>query len=212
MDVHHRQLAALLVAALYCAALWGRSLWITHVIATWDVYAAVVLVISWVAILKSSPRKVSQTARLQDSGQTLIFSVVVAAAFVSLLAIIYLLFWHKNMSPGKVGLHIGLSVVAVVESWVMIHTIYALRYAHLYYRGDKDGSSGGLDFPGGREPNYLDFVYFSFVIGMTFQVSDVQVTTTRLRYLVLLQSLISFVFNTAILALSINIIAGIFAA
>ncbi len=89
-----------------------------------------------------------------------------------------------------------------------MNTIFALHYAHEFY-GDWGGKGSGLDFPGTREPDYWDFFYFAFVIGMTFQVSDVQITSRRIRRLALFHALIAFAFNTAIVALSINIISGL---
>jgi uncharacterized membrane protein len=103
----------------------------------------------------------------------------------------------------------------VISSWMLVHTVFSLRYAHTYY-GDPDGPAGpqphagGLEFPGDREPDYLDFAYFSFVIGMTFQVSDVVITSRDFRKLVLLHSMLAFGFNTVILALAINTVAALF--
>ena len=112
------------------------------------------------------------------------------------------------------ALHLFMAALAVLESWLLIHTVFTLRYAHLFYRSkqevDVDGSGGGLIFPGKGNPNYRDFAYFSFIIGMTCQVSDVSVTSHSMRLLALLHGLLSFAFNTVILALSINIISGLF--
>ena len=115
----------------------------------------------------------------------------------------------------RVAPHIALLYVlgfgAVVLGWMQIHTEFCLRYAHLYYRdSDRDKESDrGLTFPGGEEPNYMDFAYFSFVVGMTFQVSDVQVTARAIRRAVLGHGLVSFAYNTAILALVVNIVSGL---
>ena len=102
---------------------------------------------------------------------------------------------------------------AVLASWLLIHTVFTLHYAHVFYRSkqeaDVEGLGGGLIFPGGDKPEYEDFAYFSFVVGMTCQVSDVNVTSCSMRRLTLLHGLLSFVFNTAILALTINILAGL---
>jgi uncharacterized membrane protein len=100
---------------------------------------------------------------------------------------------------------------AVVLGWLLVHTIFSFRYAHLYY-GDRDRnneSDGGLIFPGRADPSYCDLAYFSFVIGMTFQVSDVQITDQRIRRLVLGHGLISFGYNTAILALVVNVVSNL---
>ncbi len=103
-------------------------------------------------------------------------------------------------------------MVTIIGSWLLVHTIFAMHYAHEYYQDHQtqsDCKAGGLDFPEDIEPDYWDFLYFSFVIGMTSQVSDVQITSRSMRRLSLLHSILSFFFNTAIVAMSINIIAGL---
>ena len=96
-------------------------------------------------------------------------------------------------------------------SWGLVHTTFSIRYAHLYYgnSSSKDVKGHGLDFPGDVDPDFIDFAYFSFVIGMTFQVSDVEISSRRIRRLTLVHSLISFIFNTVIVALTINALAGL---
>jgi len=109
-------------------------------------------------------------------------------------------------------MYVSLAVLGILLSWSMVHTTFTFHYAHLYYDDDEDENSdadaGGLDFPKDKEPDYLDFAYFSFVIGMTFQVSDVQITRRNLRRHVLIHGLISFALNTFVVALTINLIAG----
>ena len=103
-----------------------------------------------------------------------------------------------------------LVAVTLFVSWLMTHTTFAFRYAHEYYEVD-DGAAGicgGLEFPGEKRPDYLDFLYFSLVLGMTFQVSDVQITARKFRRLAAAHGLLSFLFNTIILALTVNIAAG----
>ena len=103
--------------------------------------------------------------------------------------------------------------MTVIFSWTLVHTVYGLRYAHAFYgdNGEPGGHqhAGGLIFPGDRTPNYFDFAYFSFVIGMTCQVSDVQITSRRMRRIALVHSILSFGFNTMILALLINTVSSL---
>jgi uncharacterized membrane protein len=118
------------------------------------------------------------------------------------------------MSGTELNLHILMSVFAVILSWGLVHTLFLFRYAHLYYEDAVQGKPNGkylegLEYPDEKEPDYLDFAYFSFVIGMTFQVSDVEISSRRIRRLALLHSLIAFGFNTVIVALSINVISGL---
>lgn len=132
---------------------------------------------------------------------------------MSLLAVILVIHEHKALQNIG-GLHFLMAALAVIVSWLLIHTVFTLHYAHIFYRSEQEleikGSGGGLIFPGERDPDYRDFAYFSFVIGMTCQVSDVNVTSHSMRLLALLHGLLSFAFNTMILALSINIISGLF--
>jgi len=138
---------------------------------------------------------------------------VITAATASLLAVGLLLGSAKDLPPTALAEHIALSVSAVVISWLLVHTVFTLRYAHFYFYDARDVErrevAGGLIFPGKGSPCYMDFAYFSFVIGMTCQVSDVQISSTKIRRLALLHGLISFAFNTAILAMFVNIIAGL---
>ena len=111
--------------------------------------------------------------------------------------------------------HALLVGLTVASSWCLTHTIFTIRYAHLYYAQDDpdapdDAPGEGLDFPDEKNPDFLDFAYFSFVIGMTFQVSDVQITARPIRRIALLHGLVSFLFNTVVLALSINLASSLF--
>jgi uncharacterized membrane protein len=213
-DAHHRQAIALLLAVLFFAGadfFWDNAVrWV----GTWNVYVAALLLLGWSALLTVHPEKAQQTAKLQDSSRTLLFFLLLLACGLSLLSIIYLL--SEEKSHGAHTSQILLSLFSIVESWFLIHTVFALHYAHVYYRNETDdeteGAGGGLTFPGDEKPDYLDFVYYSFVLGMTFQVSDVQITAKSMRHLALLHGLLSFIFNTAILALSFNVISSLFTA
>ena len=174
----------------------------------WIAFAAVVLFFAWLTIFVNNPETVGAVASEQDNSPLVTFLFIVCAAFISLFAILALL---RSLSSGAdqehlTRQHILLSVVAVVCSWALIQTLFTLRYAHLYYtyptHTDKaqENPNGGLLFPGNEPPDLLDFAYFSFTLGMAFQVSDVAV---------MVHALLSFVYNTAIVAFSINILSGI---
>ena len=124
---------------------------------------------------------------------------------------VMLLVLSKEQSPDKVVLAVILAVAGMMLSWVMVHTIFTFHYAHLYYFSGKDDTPDGeaLDFPATPKPDYLDFAYFSFVIGMTFQVSDVTINSRLLRRTTLAHALLSFALNTFVVALTINLIAGL---
>ena len=214
LDSHVRQILALIAAVLafLLSGRHGRTP-LAHFVAIWDIYAIIVIVMAWVTIWFADPRTIQRQARLQDSNRTLIFVFVIIAACASLLAVILVIHEHRVLRNTG-GLHMFMAVLAVIESWLLIHTLFTLRYAHIFYRSehelDVESSGGGLIFPGQRNPNYRDFAYFSFIIGMTCQVSDVSVTSHSMRLLALLHGLLSFAFNTVILALSINTMSGLF--
>jgi uncharacterized membrane protein len=182
-------------------------------LASWIGCALTVIILNWIIILTSHPMEVKKIAKLQDSSRHLLFAIIITASLVSLVAIIFLLKSVKNVSETVKNEHIGLAITAVAVSWWLVHTVFTLKYAHMYYDTSTDDGKplkvGGLDFPDTKEPDYLDFVYFAFVVGMTFQVSDVVITDRSIRHACLVHGIISFLFNTAIVALSINVISGL---
>jgi len=209
-DAHHRLLVALIGSAAV-VILAGRA-WAVPVtiVVAWDVFALVLLALAWVRIVVGKPTHYLRGARMQDFGSRLIFIAVLSAACMSLFAVGYLLGSEKPVDEGKLAGHVVLSIITVVCSWTLIHTLFTLHYAYLFH-GDRAEDKGGVEFPGGQEPDYLDFAYFSFVIGMTCQVSDVDITGKTIRRLALLHGVVSFAFNTAILALAINIVSSMVA-
>ena len=212
MDAQHRAFISLIAGTIVFFIVLPVLSWPSVVLFTWMGFSLTSILLIWITILSSHPSDVQRIAKLQDSSRTMIFGFVVVAAVISLLAVYFLLRSVKGHSQ-HVNSHIMLAITAVFISWWMVHTIFTMRYAHLYYDTARDDGTplkgGGLQFPGETYPDYLDFVYFSFVIGMTFQVSDVEVSAKHIRRLVWLHGLISFIFNTAIVALSINVISGL---
>jgi uncharacterized membrane protein len=213
LDAHYRLLISLAVSLIVFLSLKGHITTPALILVTWAGCALTIIILDWIIISSSHPREVRKIAKLQDSSRTFLFVFITTASVASLGAIVYLLKSTKGLPEVAKNEHILLAISAVVVSWFLLHTIYTLRYAHLYYDPDTDvdGTTkavGGLQFPGKDEPDYLDFVYFSFIIGMTFQVSDVNITSRRVRRVCTLHALLSFAFNTAILALSINVVSG----
>ncbi|GAA4340584.1 DUF1345 domain-containing protein [Mucilaginibacter gynuensis] len=212
LDAHFRVYVSLAVAigAFFCF----RHLTVLAVaLVTWIAFAFTVIVLDWIIIIWAHPREIRRIASLEDSSRTAIFLFVIGASLISLLAIYLLLKSSKGHADDEITTNIFLSMTAVLVSWWLVHTLFSMRYAHLYYQEITDDGKktvvGGLDFPGKEDPDYLDFVYFGFVVGMTFQVSDVEITSRTIRRLTLMHGLISFAFNTAIVALSINVISGL---
>lgn len=216
----NRQLRLYLALALAVIVFFlarTSSSFIVSFIFSWITFAVFQLTFSWIIIFSFHPREVKALAEKEDSSASIIFLFVVVAAFIGLFAIIFLLQSIPNASKHGLSLHIVLAFSSVFCSWALVHTLFTLRYAHLYYKREKfveDSHKGGycaLDFPNEKEPDYLDFAYFSFVVGMTFQVSDVEISSREIRRLALLHGLLSFIYNTVIVAFSINIISGLIA-
>jgi uncharacterized membrane protein len=184
----------------------------TRITVAWDSSVIFFLFSVWLVITGATPQKMYLRAQRQYSNHWVILAIVVAAACVSLLAIGFM-FKTKQNSVALLTLHVALAAATIIGSWSIVHTTFALHYAHDYYRYDRHPARSNrpvsLDFPGDEQPDYYDFLYFSFVIGMTFQVSDVQIKTRLVRRLALVHGILSFFFNTVILALSINILAGL---
>ncbi|AMR27965.1 hypothetical protein A0257_13270 [Hymenobacter psoromatis] len=177
----------------------------------WDAFTTTSLTLIWIGMNTADANRIRVIAAKEDLSRLLSFVFVLVAAAASLLAVVLLLSTTHDLSPAMLTRHIALSGVAVAGSWLLVHTVFTLRYAHMYYDAGPDGNDvGGLDFPGKvAEPDYLDMAYFSFVVGMTAQTADVSISGRNIRRLALLHGLISFVFNTALVALVINGVAGI---
>ena len=207
-----RRLAIVLLigwVAYFLLAPWlpGR----TRMLIGWNAGALAYLVLAWLAVARANPEMTRVRAQAQDQSGYVIFLLIVTAAGASFLAIGFLSADIKDLSFWPRAWHLTLSICALLLSWLLIQTLFAFHYARSYYSGQPLGSElrRGLKFPGEREPDYLDFAYYSFVVGMTSQVSDVAVMTRHMRRLTLVHGVLSFIFNIAILAMSINIIGGV---
>lgn len=177
-------------------------------VAAWDSFAIVALATTWLSILTIDAETLRVHARLEDPSRLASLILVVLGAGASLLAVLVLLQGSMTMTRGARDGAIALALSAVALAWLLIHTVFTLRYAHLYH--DEREDTPPLEFPGpSRLPDYLDFAYVAFVIGMTAQTADVGVASPRLRRTVLLHGVIAFVFNTALVALSIGVLTSI---
>jgi uncharacterized membrane protein len=192
--------------ALLVPARFGSAL---RAIAAWDVAATGMAALAWMLILRASAAETHRRAAADDPGRHAVWGLVILASGFSLLATAVVLRQARAYSPEARDWFVASCALAVVSAWFLTHTAYALRYAHLYYRDDDEGE-GGLAFPGQGRPAYLEFAYFSFTIGMCFQVSDVGVSSRQIRRAVLGHSLLSFLYNTAILATAVNLAVGLF--
>jgi uncharacterized membrane protein len=205
----------LLTGVLVGVVAWALSPAHYHVLVRliigWDAFGLTSLMLIWLAMNTADAKRIRAVAASEDLSRLLSFVFVLVAAGASLLAVVLLLGTSHGLPSAVLARHIALSGVAVATSWLLVHTVFTLRYAHMYYDANDDGSDrGGLDFPGDeKEPDYLDIAYFAFVVGMTAQTADVSISGRAQRRLALLHGLISYVFNTALVALVINGVAGI---
>jgi uncharacterized membrane protein len=172
----------------------------------WDIGVGLYVVLALDMMARSDVHVIRRRAAGQDEGGIVILVLTVAAALASLLAIVALLGPAGAGAAPRPPSDLVLATITIVLSWVLIHIIFALHYANEFYA---DSGVRGLVFPGGEEePDYWDFVYFAFIIGMTSQVSDVGITTKEIRRTVAAHGVVSFFFNVALLALTVNIAAS----
>jgi uncharacterized membrane protein len=173
----------------------------------WDVAGLVLLALAWITVATADARATRDRAAGEDPGRTLVYVIVVLTSSVSLLAATILVRSAHALPGGLAHTVAALCLTAVALAWGLTHTAFVYRYAHLYYREDAEGV-GGVTLPGDQPPSYIDFAYFAFTIGMCFQVSDVCVTSPQIRRTVLLHAVISFAYNSAILAFVLNLVFG----
>lgn len=188
---------------------------ITALLLAWDGFLVSILLLTWLTILQARPVDIRRVARVLHPNRTwgLLVLVTFVGVTVSLLAVTLLLRRLNSLALEERLEHIAVSLVAVVGTWLMLHTLFALHYAHTYFSPEPgllpERQQRGLQFAGAGPTVYWDFVYFAFVIGMTAQTADVGITSLRMRQLVLFHGMLAFGFNTAIVALIINILGGI---
>lgn len=195
-----------LTAVFAWATLWRRA---TCFLAAWDIATTVYLIAVFAMMAGSTVDEIRERAAGQDEGRFGILTMTTAAAVASLAAIVAEI---GPSNPERSWPSLSLAGVTILLSWTFIHTMFALHYAHEYY-GESAEAGGGLAFPGGDlAPDYWDFVYFSFVIGMTSQVSDVGITSKMIRRTAAAHGVVSFLFNVALLSLSVGVAGSMLSA
>jgi uncharacterized membrane protein len=178
-------------------------------LASWDAGTVLYLLLAWAVMLRTNLEGMRRNARLQDDGAAVVLGLSVAAALASLAAIFLELVGVKELAAREKLVHVALASATIVCSWFFVHTAFALHYAHDFYTRESRTSGTCLQFPGGGNPDYVDFLYFAFVIGTTSQTADVSIASRAVRRLALLHGVIAFFFNTTLLALAINMAAGL---
>ncbi|MEP7208290.1 MAG: DUF1345 domain-containing protein [Casimicrobiaceae bacterium] len=207
-----RRIAVVIAVAVFIFLIQSNDVSLAkRLLLGWDGAALTYLALAWTTIFRTDAELTHMRAREYDQSGFAIFLLVLAAACASVVAITIVVADVKGLSTWARLAHLAMSVGALVLSWMLIQTLFTFHYAHQYYIPEEgeDEPRGGLKFPGGEEPAYLDFAYYAFVIGMTSQVSDVAVTGPHMRRTALAHGVLSFIFNIAVLALSINVFSSI---
>jgi uncharacterized membrane protein len=180
-------------------------------VAAFDAGAVILLAFDWGYALRSNAAHTEHRASQEDPGRDIVTLLLLLCVAAGLASAVVILGKGAAVPQSGRGIALAFGIAAVALGWFIIHSTFIFRYAHLYYYdSDKDGTAQrGLEFPGTTEPDDYDFAYFSFVIGMTFQVSDIQITDPGVRRVALVHALISFGYNTAILALGVNLASSL---
>ena len=206
----HTKLVIGALVGLIVVALAPFTLLTTRLLGGWDIGVALYLLLIFWTMRRCDVARIRLRAAEQDEGAFVILLLTMTATFASLVAIVFALGGSKQAPHEQAAVLIGLTIGTILLSWFFVHTIFALHYAHEYYGERRDGIIGGLNFPGDEDPDYWDFLYFALVIGMTSQVSDVAITSKGLRRIAAMHGVLSFFFNVAVLALTINMVSSLF--
>jgi uncharacterized membrane protein len=196
-----RLFGSIALGAICFLLLWDAPLALRFCLA-WDLAVICYLALFGLVVATTGPHDIRRHAREHDEGRIGIL-VLAATAAMAVLAAIFLQLGGPAGGDARLVLML---IATTLLSWTFTHTIFAIHYAHEYY--DEPPHDGGLQFPGEEPPDYWDFIYFAFVIGMTSQVSDVAITQRAIRRTAIAHGIVSFIFNTALLAITINIAAG----
>lgn len=213
---HPVLMAALVLAFATAAALWTFPNHLSvgaRLLVAWDVLAGgFCLLLLWMK-RGATPQTMARNATQQDEGRYVILALCLAAATAAIYAVAQELMQAKAAVDGAKQAHIAFAFFTVACSWFFVHFLFASHYAHEFYAPDDDGEGTreGLIFPGQEEPDFSDFLHFSLVIGVANQTADVEISSKRIRRTVTAHGLVAFLFNTVVLALSINFAASLFA-
>ncbi|PRO39056.1 DUF1345 domain-containing protein [Acinetobacter baumannii] len=182
--------------------------WSTILLASWNGSISLYLLHVWKLMRSADHSQMQQQAKKQDESKWVIMLIVLLAITMSLVAILVQLSQLPSGHYEKLG-HVALALLTIISAWLFMHTVFALHYAHDFYMAlSRNEEKGGLDFPGTEHPTYPDFLYFSYIIGTSAQTADVSITNKHMRLLNLFHAVLSFGFNTTILAICINVAAG----
>jgi len=209
---YHKLLLSLFLAlCCYATITFFHITTLTKVIISWDTFAIAMIAMFWILFFTTNAGEQKEIVRKQDDDIKIIFVIILTSVLICFTGTLFLIL-NSQESVFDKEVRTAATLTAITTSWILLHTIFTIRYAHLYLNYNRSKpetvTGDGIDFPNSEGPDYMDFAYFSFVIGMTFQVSDVTISSRIIRRYVLMHSLISFVFNTIIVALTVNVIAS----
>lgn len=206
--LHARLFIAVGVGAAVTLALLAVELHpATRLLAGWDLGVLFYLAMIYSVARRGDIARLKKRAAEEDEGAIVLLLLTFIAALASLVALVIELGGARNLTGLRAALEVALAMGTIILSWCFVHTEFALHYAHEYYGEGRDRTIGGLKFPGSRQPDYWDFLYFSLVIAMTSQVSDVAITSRSIRAVASMHGVLSFFFNLGILALTINMLS-----
>ncbi|MBO9152254.1 DUF1345 domain-containing protein [Chitinophaga sp. GCM10012297] len=208
----HKVLAGLIVSLLVYLLVRNAHLnSLVLYMLLWETFGLTYILITWCFFFTRPVEEIRKVARIDDGGRTFVYGFILVASFASMVTVL-LLILSKEAGDTSMAVYLPVAIGGILISWWLIHTTLSIHYANLYYDDDETDRTkyaGGLSFPHTKTPDYLDFAYFAFVIGMTFQVSDVQISSRKVRRVALVHGLLSFFLNTFAVALTVNLIAGI---
>jgi uncharacterized membrane protein len=204
LSARKRMAASSVVGLAVLVAAFRFSAWQITVLLGWCGAAGTFLGLAWGAVLRADSTRTRLIAERQDETRVSADLVILSACVISLIGVGFILLKAQRASGAAVAFMTGLGVVSIVLAWAVVHTVYTLRYADMYYAHES-----GIDFNEDEPPDYRDFAYLAFTIGMTYQVSDTDLQTKAIRRTALRHALLSYLFGTAIIAMTINVVAGL---
>lgn len=214
VQLHNKLLLATVIGVVVSLLLPAGFKTPACILIGWDVGLGVYLVWTYTMMWRTAVENIRLRAAEEDEGAGFILILSIAATAASFVAIAFALGGMKAggesaVLPGGVAAHVVLAINTILLSWTFVHTIFTFHYAHEYYADRRDGAIGGLEFPHDSKPDYRDFLYFSLVIGMTSQTSDVNICSKVMRRMAAIHGVLSFFFNLTVLALTVNMLSNL---
>lgn len=206
LSASHRLLIIAIAGAAAFFALSSNPSVMVRLALSWIIASSLYVLSTFMMMHFSTKENISHLSEKEDDGAIFILLITLLGSITSLVVIVMIMTDIKSLMISDTAKEIGLVLLTYISSWFLIHTAFALHYAHVYYQDYEKTKQPPLIFPSTLKPNYVDFLYFSMVLGMTCQTADVNIASTRIRYLAMVQGLTAFVFNTTLLVLTINLI------